>query len=254
MKCNQVEELLPLYAKNDLDNSTARLLVTHLQSCPACAEFAVEYKAVWHMLDLYQPPEFSETLHEEIRRNVLSEIKKEQAKPALLPRLASFLLRPKYVGVIPALLILAFGIIGFLSLNNLTEDNSSLATLDRSDAVTKQSPLEPHFQVKPPEPVMKQKEKTSKTNVRNISLHQNRVVNYKPSIASRVRYNQTKMRKARTFGNSELMAKSETPLNENQSGSFKNDYTLASASAEKVLRMEMQTSNPNIRIILFSNK
>lgn len=256
MKCNQVEELLPLYAKNDLDSPTARSLVTHLQSCPACVEFAVEYKAVWHMLDLYQPPEFSETLHEEIRRNVLSEIKKEQAKPGLLPRLASLLLRPKYVGVIPALLILAFGIIGFLSLNNLTGDNSSLATLDRNDVVTKQSQIEPQYEVKPPElqPVTKEKEKASKTNVRNISLHQNRVVNFKPSIASRVRYNQTKIRRTRTFGNPQSIAKIETPLNENQSGGLDTDSAFASVSAEKVLRMEMQTSNPNIRIILFSKK
>jgi len=256
MKCNQAEELLPLYAKNDLDTETAKLLATHLQSCPACAEVAAEYKAVRRLLDFYQPPEFSEMLHEEIRRNVLSDIKKQRAKPALIPHLASLLLRPKYVGIVPALLFLVFGIIGFLSLNNLTEDNSALATLDRNDVVTKQSQIEPQYEAKPPElqTVTKEIEKTSKTNVRNISLHRSRVVNYETSTSSRVRYNQTKIRRARTFGNPESIAKIETPLNENQSGGLDTDSAFASVSAEKVLRMEMQTSNPNIRIILFSKK
>lgn len=251
---------MPLYTKDDLDSITARLLVTHLQSCTSCDQFAKEYKVVRRVLDLYQPPEFSEMLHEEIRRNVLSEIKKQHAKPALMAQVASLLFRPKFLWVIPALLLIVFGVIGFLSLDNLTEDSSTLSTLDSNGVVTEQTPLEPQYNVKSPDlqRVTTQKKKISKAEVGNISRYRVRVINTILNSTSRADYNRTRQRKAQALGNPKLAVESapyaQTQLDENQPRRLENDSTSASLSTKQVLRMEIQTSNPNVRIILFSRK
>jgi Putative zinc-finger len=258
MKCNQAEELLPLYTKNALDSQAAESLAAHMRSCASCTRVAEEYEAVSRMLDLYQPPEFGEMLHEEIRRNVLGEIKKQRARPTLLLGIADLLIRPNFLALISGLVLLVFGIVGFLSLNDSMKDTFPLAKLDDNGIVTKQSPplLAPPDETNSPnpEPLTTQENKINKTEVGNTLRRRVRAGNSAINNSSRAAQTRSGRKKTESLANYRLIAKSENPPDENQPGGLRNASTLASLPARPVLRMEMQTSNPNIRIIMFSQK
>jgi len=84
MNCKQVDELLPLYAGHDLDDERAGLITAHTQSCVQCALSVREYEATSQLVQQFEPPQFSEATFAAIRRNVLREIEQKSSAPTLL--------------------------------------------------------------------------------------------------------------------------------------------------------------------------
>src|SRR5262245_14590177 len=70
MNCKQVENLLPLFAGDDLKENRARSLAAHLESCGKCARIANEHGETRQMLREFAPPVISENVYAEISRNV----------------------------------------------------------------------------------------------------------------------------------------------------------------------------------------
>ena len=84
MNCKKVEELLPLYVGRDLEEERARLVTAHVRSCTQCARSAQEYGEANQLLQLFEPPQFSDATYAAIRSSVLREIERKSSAPGLL--------------------------------------------------------------------------------------------------------------------------------------------------------------------------
>jgi len=85
MRCTQVEKLLPLYAGDDVEKAReASEVAAHLSSCADCRLKAEEFEASRRLLALHAPPVFDEAFFAGVRRNVMREIEDERVRPAPL--------------------------------------------------------------------------------------------------------------------------------------------------------------------------
>jgi hypothetical protein len=78
MDCRRIEELIPLYVGGDVGRRVSGEVQSHLKTCDGCAELAAEYEASRNWLS-GAPPEFDEALLADVKRGVLREL--ENAKP-----------------------------------------------------------------------------------------------------------------------------------------------------------------------------
>ena len=124
MNCKNVEPLLSLYVGRDLEEEPSRLVAAHLQSCTECTVAADEYAGARQLLHAYEPPFFSDGIYDGIRKRVLNEIKREShasVSPGIFSRL--FLaLGQRRIGWITATLMFAISVSGlYLSRNRLPQ-------------------------------------------------------------------------------------------------------------------------------------
>lgn len=90
MNCTQVERLLPLAAGGDLEAASERDLTAHLASCGRCRALADEWaESRALLLRAYEPPEFDAAFYDSVRHGVLREI--GRAPRASRPAFAGFL-------------------------------------------------------------------------------------------------------------------------------------------------------------------
>ncbi len=81
MNCTCVEKFLPLHVAGDLAGRRARAVAKHLTTCAACRHAAVEYDASRKLLQdgvASLPAEFDNAFYEEIRNSVLAQIKQSR--------------------------------------------------------------------------------------------------------------------------------------------------------------------------------
>ena len=81
MNCKNVEPLLSLYVGRDLDEERSRLVAAHLQSCTECTLAADEYAGASQLLRRYEAPVLSDEIYAGIRKQVLNEIERESQAP-----------------------------------------------------------------------------------------------------------------------------------------------------------------------------
>ena len=95
MSCKRAEKLMPLYAAGDLpEGRRRRAVAAHVAACEACAGLAGEFRASreW-MLAADAVPEFGEEFYEGLRAGVLDEINRD-TRPAAPQRFAPFFAAP----------------------------------------------------------------------------------------------------------------------------------------------------------------
>ena len=83
MNCKQVKELLPLYVGHDLEDGRAGLIATHVQTCTHCAGSVEEYVEASQLLQQFAAPQFSEATYATVRQSVLREIEQESGRLTL---------------------------------------------------------------------------------------------------------------------------------------------------------------------------
>ena len=108
MNCKNVEPLLSLYVGRDLDEEHSRLVAAHLQSCTTCTLAADEYACAGQLLQEYEPPFFSDEIYAGIREQVLNKIERESHAPArsgIFSQLFLALVQPRMRWVTAALLL-----------------------------------------------------------------------------------------------------------------------------------------------------
>ena len=103
MNCKSVEPLLSLYVGRDLEEERSRLVAAHLQSCTECALVADEYAGVSQLLQRYEPPNFSDEIYAGIRKQVFNEIEREFHTP--VSQLFLALVQPRMRWITAALLL-----------------------------------------------------------------------------------------------------------------------------------------------------
>ena len=82
MDCTGNEKLLALHAGGDLPAAKARVLSAHLRTCEGCRRVAADFAAGRELLGTHEPPEFDAAFFDSIRHNVLREIDDAPPPPA----------------------------------------------------------------------------------------------------------------------------------------------------------------------------
>jgi hypothetical protein len=108
MNCKNVEPLLSLYAGRDLDEEHSQLVAAHLQSCTQCSLAAEEYAWASQLLQGYEPPRFGDEIYAGIREEVLNEIQREshgRVWPGVFSQFFLALVQPRMRWITAALLL-----------------------------------------------------------------------------------------------------------------------------------------------------
>jgi hypothetical protein len=230
MNCKSVQELLPLYVSRDLDEKCTHQVRAHLQSCAECGASASEYHETRQMLQEFAPPSFSEGFYSGIRQSVWREIQQEipDTKTAPLTRLFDGLFRPRLGWALVSALLLAVGLSAFYFIAQRGNDNRQVS--DR------------------PSELAPRKGPSSSTSNQGSKGSDTAIVSGEPKQRPYIR-----KRLARSADRLHTLAVSNRPQR-----SLGNEAALESnklaepntvESSEKVFRLEMQTRDPNIRII-----
>ncbi len=250
MNCKNIQLLLPLYVGGDIEENQSDRVAGHLRSCGSCSLSADEYREAIEMMQQFTPPLFSEAVYSGIRRRVLLEIEHNSVpvKTSLFERF----LRPRYASAIAALLLLVVGISAIYFNATRSDDASHIAT---GPAANKIAPAEQ------PNPALINVPKSTRDDV----APEDPVRDHLATISQKVKFsNPAKMRVFRSqlsrspvadADRTEIAAvKTHALANVDASPSPQTTAALASIEKpEKTLRMEIQTKDPNIRIIWFAS-
>lgn len=250
MNCKQVQELLPLYAGRDLEERRARLVTAHVQSCAECAGAAAEYHETRQLLREFAPPSFSEADFAGIRQRVLREIEREGATLGL-SRLFASLFRPRLSWAVATALLIAVSVFAFYFIANRGNDRRQLADVQppsRGPATASSSPAIPG----PREETGSSFKNTKQSKGADTVIE---------GSGDHTRPSQRRKGPGLAADRQTAMAVNAPDTTPTPAGAFLKSDNLAEpdavparapATSEKMLRVEMQTKDPNIRIIWFS--
>ncbi len=229
MNCRRVEELIPLYAGGDIDRRLTGEVQAHLERCSGCAELAAEFESSSNWL-AGAAPQLDEAMLADIKRGVMRDIQKVKPRPGwfeLMSRtIAGSLLRP---AVAAALLLVVFGALTFWIF--VGREAPTLPTEAKG----------PPDQLVAPEQLAAEQDDGNSTSVKP----KERRIGYDhhPRV---VRVSNSQRRKRRAAGSEQVTTQAANSLHEAQSPS------LRPVDSGRMLRIEIQTGDPSIRIIWFA--
>ena len=126
MNCKQIKELLPLYAGRDLEEKRATLVTEHMQTCAACARVAAQYRESVQLTGQFAPPVFNEAVFAGMRQRVLREIQTDATPRSSLQTIAS-LFQPRLTWAIAGLLLTVFSLFAIYLVVNRGNDEQQFA-------------------------------------------------------------------------------------------------------------------------------
>lgn len=220
MNCKQLDELLPLYAGRDLDDKRARLVSEHVQICSTCARVAGEYRDAVELAQHFAPPVFSDNVYASVRRQVMQQIEDEPTAPLLTQMFGSWF-RPRMTWAVASALVVAFAVLAVYFIANRGADNRPIAinqgTVIHNESGQSQGP-------EAPATASTASSATSETSTPRRSKPKSVRNSLRTGVIARNRRNSAEP--------------NSLPVND--------------SVHEQTLRVEIQTKDPNIRIIWFS--
>jgi hypothetical protein len=242
MNCSQVQDSLPVYVGGDLAERWAHSITVHLQCCANCAEVANEYRETREMLRDFTPPAFAEGTYAGIRQRVLREIENERIAPAW-PKMIANLFRPRLAWALATALLIAITLFAAFFIANrwnvespVTEKNPKTVQPNANDHAESRPPAKNQTGLLPSPNLPRKGERGE--------IHQRR----RNAVFDRVR---EQMARAGANAPDTSLRVSMQPDNPPQPALFPPRDPTAS---EKALRLEIQTKDPNIRIIWFTQR
>lgn len=226
MNCTQAEQLLPLHAGNDLPTEQAAAVGAHLESCASCQALATEFAASRAWLSAFGTPTFDEAALDELRAAVRREITRTEPPSALSAVLAAWW-RPRFAVAMAVLLLLA---------------GLSFYAYRRQPTPVKEAPVARNeTKQKQPEPPPESPPNASGGNGAAVTARQ-----------------LLRRRSARRSGLAMTPRVLELPAHDVAAATNQVDAALQQAAgqlaARTTTRIELQTADPNIRIIWFAPK
>jgi len=236
MKCSEIEKFLPLYAGHDLSARREQLITAHLQSCAACSGAAAEYGAARDLLHNFTPPAFSDEAFAEVRKRVWQQIETESRVPSLFEAIAAWF-QPRLVWTAVAALLVILSVVGvYFSARKFSVRPDAIVDVPRTLPPPPNRPGEAI--AAGPSAADKKSTGPRRTDVPKRQRKPGRLV--APDRAgSAAAYS----RDARG-----TTSESAAPI----IGTA--DLDLGSRASAGTLRMELQTRDPNIRIIWFTQR
>lgn len=138
MNCTQVGRLLALYVEGDIDGARCRDVAAHLQFCDACRRLSDEFAASQSILRLHAtPPRFEAAFFDGIRQNVLRELAQEFPRPSLASSFRQFLAPRSFA--LTAAGALLFGVCALVATWRFDRDGASPASQTTTASTAAQS-------------------------------------------------------------------------------------------------------------------
>lgn len=214
MNCRRIEESIPLYVEGDLAAGTAETVSKHLLDCRRCAGVANDYRASQQWLKGYTPPDFNPLFFDELRKDILREINKRRRRSGFIEMLAARL--NWNLAVATAVLALLFGAtVSYLYLNRAKAGPQDEIANIEPDGKDEPPPVDDRSVVNPVEPL--------------------------PAAAPH------KVRRPRRVNPARPVRREALPV-------VAEGGTRPQSKDDGKLRIEIQTGDPNVRIIWFSPK
>jgi hypothetical protein len=223
MNCRRIEKLIPLYVEGDLEGDQSGAVLAHLKTCEGCGALVAEYEASQTWLRSHALPDFDDATLDGLKRDVMRGIGGAKERPPLFGFLAAHLTFGRAVQVVAALLIVfvALALYVYVGKPGAVPNDDDLA----HDASGPETRPEPEGLKQAPEAHSIVRSHRPKRYVRSL-------ISRKPNLERVIvpRTNNAVAREAATESQ-------DVP-----------DKT------EEMTRIEIQTGDPNIRIIWFSPK
>lgn len=237
MNCKQIQESLPLYVGGELEERRAQSVALHLQSCADCAGIAGEYFESRELLKEFHAPVFSESVYAGIRSRVLREIESESAASGLWQVPAGFF-RPRPAWALASVLLIAVAAGIYFIANRRSASDPAPKSVAVSP-IPSTPPVKTGIQSAPqrttgPNAFSSPSKATPVRHRLQRHTHPNVIIDPANSVA------------ANTLGVPSTT--NSDPVNS------VGTLPAADSTAAKTLRMEMQTKDPNVRIIWFAQQ
>lgn len=234
MKCGRVEELIPLYVESDLDQNQSHAISLHLESCQACNGLLNEYRDSQQWMKSQTTAEFSDDFFDEIRRSVLAQVEEKPRISCMQVIINQWRSAPA-MALATAILILIGGITLYLYLgkqaaNPLKEERANAPA-------PKQEDQKQDFALKDNEKASEKKE-----------------VDRQKKLLPRFRRPDAAVARERKAVDILPQHVREPGMISNSIVSEPSEGADLQKRTDEMTRMEIQTKDPNIRIIWFSPK
>ncbi len=236
MKCRRVEKLIPLYVADDLASGVADRITSHIEWCGRCNWLADEYKESRAWIRSSEPPDFETASLNELKAGVMRRIAETNAQPSLLSSLRQQWGRRQVLALSTAMLII-FGVVVFYLYQ------TRMSVIPQPVEAIKQPPVSPNPPVnKPP--------RTPDTVAATVAgftkpHHANRNARFRARGGTANKTGQAV--EPNLFARATRPVESGAPLPE-RADNIPGDVN----DSPGTLRIEIQTSDPNIRIIWFA--
>jgi hypothetical protein len=236
MNCTRVEKLLPLYVEGDLDAGRGDEVRQHLDACAPCRALAAGYEESQSWLRSHTPPDFDEAFFTDLRGAVRQKIARQQSQPAFFQWIAArWRWQPALVAV-GALLLLISGLAVYLRSGDekVAQPRDQIAVAQPSDTKGSASP-------QPEQPggsgagATVDPQPRDKASQPRRGIWRESLPDSKPNVER------------------EALAQSLRPDTTNVAES-KSAAAPETAARPAMLRIEIQTADPKIRIIWFAPK
>jgi len=231
MNCSQMEELLPLYAGHDLSTRREQTVTAHLQTCEGCSLAAAEYRDMHGLMRDFASPVFGEEVYAEIRKNVRERIESQPQAASILESIAAwFQPRLAWAGATALMIIVSFVGLYFVVKEFNVQPVVIVAVPKVGPAFGPAAEVQGGVSSHPDKGTLKQRQANVPKRLRRPDRmvapdRGNSLVTYSPDVEA-------------------TTMQSSSPI-------IGTDNLDTAARDPKPLRMEIQTKDPNIRIIWF---
>ena len=235
MNCRRVEELIPLYVEGDLASGIADRVTSHLDWCGRCNWLADEYKESQNWLHSCEPPEFDEATLNGLKIGVLRRIEETSARPSLMASLMRHWSR-RQVFALSAAVVIVFGMVVLYVYQTRAKVSVDIPILVESNP----------------------SEETARPDEHNLAGGSDKA----PGAGLNKRHHPSRREATlrASYVNPTLAGRAPVPVG-SQGGSpaepgtaLTNSTHTSFGDSSAMLRIEIQTSDPNIRIIWFAPK
>lgn len=233
MNCRRIEQLLPLYVEGDLKSSLTIQIASHLELCGRCNWLADEFKESQSWLRSHEAPVFDDAFVGDLKRSVLARVAEPGARASLFSSWITQWNR-RQVLALAATLLLVVGMLTLYFYQSQARPNSNVVSIvsDSQDTTKKE---DRHLSPKESVPGADLKPKP-------FAVKRRHSPNPHITSAANARHN-LDVRPPRT--DEEVVSQAIERVNSSA------DVVPDSGD---MLRIEIQTSDPNIRIIWFAPK
>jgi putative zinc finger protein len=235
MNCRRIEQLLPLYVEGDLKSSLTAQIASHLEWCGRCNWLADEFEESQSWLRSHEAPVFDEAFVGDLKRSVLNRVAASGSRASLFSSWITHWNRRQVLALAMTFLL----VVGALTLyfyQSRARSNSDIVsgtsvpedTIRKEDRQPSAANLDPEAGLKPKDLIVKGR------------------LRFKPQIPrTAITRHDFDGRPPRT--DEEVISQGNPTEQVDSSAGVPGD-------SREMLRIEIQTSDPNIRIIWFAPK
>lgn len=114
MNCRRVEKLIPLYVEGDIESHSRERIASHLEWCGRCNWLADEFRESQSWLHSTQQPDLDEAFLDSFKADTLKLIAETNAKPSLLSSLIQQLSRRQVFALAGAMMIIVAVVVFYI--------------------------------------------------------------------------------------------------------------------------------------------